>query len=72
MILIPLGDWNRHIDEKANGFEDVHGGFGYGTRNSEGERILELAIVNNLFVANTCFPKRESHLVTFWWFQVPD
>ena len=29
-ILIPLGDWNGNVDEKADGFEDVHG-----TRNSE-------------------------------------
>ena len=64
-ILIPLGDWNGHFSEKAGGFEDVRGGFGYGTRNSEVERILEFAMANNLFVANTCFMKRESHLVTY-------
>ena len=57
-IFIPLGDWNGHIGEKAGGFEN---GFGYGTRNSEGKRILEFAMANNLFVANTCFMKRESH-----------
>ena len=64
-ILVPSGDWNGHVGEKAGGFEDVHGGFGYGTRNSEGEWILEFAMANNLFVANTCFMKRESHLVTY-------
>ena len=64
-ILIPLGDWNGHVGEKAGGFEDVHGGFGYSTRNSEGEWILEFAMTNNLFVANTCFMKRESHLMTY-------
>ena len=64
-IFIPLGDWNGHVGEKADGFEDVHGGFGYGTRNSEGERILEFAMTNNLFLANTCFMKRDSHLVTY-------
>ena len=64
-ILIPLGDWNGHVGEKADGFEDVHGGFGYCTRKSEGEWILEFAMANNLFVANTCFMKRESHLVTY-------
>ena len=53
-ILISLGDWNEHVGEKAGGFEDVHGGFGYGTRNSEDERILEFTMTNNLFVANTC------------------
>ena len=64
-ILIPLDDWNGRVGEKAGGFEDVHGGFGYGTRNSEGERILKFAMTNNLFVSSTCFMKRESHLVTY-------
>ena len=43
----------------------MHGGFGYFTRNSEDERIIEFAMANNLFVANTCFTKRESYLVTY-------
>ena len=64
-IFIPLGDWNGHVGEKADRFEDVHGGFDYGTRSSEGERILEFARANNLFVANACFTKKESHLVTY-------
>ena len=54
-ILIPLGDWNGHVVEKAGGFENVHGGFGYGTRNSEGERILEFEIANNLFCRQHLF-----------------
>ena len=64
-IHIPLGDWNGHVGEKADGFEDVHGSFSYCTRNYEGERIIEFAMANNLFVANTCFTKRESYLVTY-------
>ena len=64
-ILIPLGDWNGHVGEKADGFEDVHDGFNYGTHNYEGECILEFTMANNLFVADTCFTKRESHLVTY-------
>ncbi|XP_019240037.1 PREDICTED: uncharacterized protein LOC109220030 [Nicotiana attenuata] len=44
------GDFNGHIGASARGYDDVHGGFDFGDRN-EG--------------ANSSFPKREEHLVTF-------
>ena len=37
------GDMNGHVGQVANGFHEVHGNFGYGTRNAEGERILEFS-----------------------------
>jgi hypothetical protein len=43
----------------------VHGGFGYGSRNQEGEGILNFALAYDFFVTNTLFRKRVSHLVTF-------
>jgi uncharacterized protein (DUF1684 family) len=33
------------------------GGFGYGSRNQEGETILNFALAYDLFVANTLFIK---------------
>ena len=33
------GDMNGHVGQVANGFQEAHGNFGYGTRNA-GERIL--------------------------------
>ena len=60
-----LGDWNGHVGAAAGGYENVHGGRGYGDRNTEGERILEFATANDLLIGNTLFIKRESHLVTF-------
>ena len=60
-----LGDWNGHVGAAADGYENVHGGRGYGDRNTEGERILEFATANDLVIGNTLFIKRESHLVTF-------
>ncbi|XP_066947146.1 craniofacial development protein 2-like [Macrobrachium rosenbergii] len=42
-----------------------HGGRGFGRRNQEGERLLELAEAMNLVVLNTQFEKRRSHLVTY-------
>ncbi|XGW10232.1 hypothetical protein V3C99_012037 [Haemonchus contortus] len=43
-----------------------HGGFGYGSRNTDGERILEYADSHNLVIVNTKFRKRDSHLITFY------
>jgi hypothetical protein len=42
----------------------VHGGFRYGSRNQEGECILNFSLAYDLIVANTLFRKRVSHLVT--------
>ena len=44
-----------------------HGGYGYGKPDpdSEGERILEYALAYDLFLGNTCFKKRDSHLITY-------
>ena len=63
-VLTPIGDWNGHVGRVAGGFEAVHGGFGYGNRNIEGEHLLEYAVTNNLIVGNTQFKKRDSHLIT--------
>jgi hypothetical protein len=59
------GDLNGHVDSTKVGFEGVHGGFGYGSRNQEGEGILNFALVYDLIVTNTLFRKSVSHLVTF-------
>ena len=37
------GDLNGHVGAESSGYEDVHGGFGFGDRNVEGEMILESA-----------------------------
>ena len=59
------GDLNGHVGTSNIGFEGVHGGFGYGIRNQEGEDVLSFALAYDMIVANTLFKKRESHLVTF-------
>ena len=59
------GDLDGHVGAANVGFERVHGGFGYGSRNQEGEDILSFALAYDLLIANTLFRKRESHLVTF-------
>jgi hypothetical protein len=59
------GDFNVYVGSTRVGFDEVHGGFGYGSRNQEGEGILNLALAYDLFVTNTIFRKRVSHLVIF-------
>jgi hypothetical protein len=59
------GDLNGHVGSTRVGIDGVHGGFGYGSRNQEGEGILNFALAYDLIVVNTLFRKRVSHLVTF-------
>jgi hypothetical protein len=59
------GYLNGHVGSIRVGFDEVRGGFGYGSRNKEGEGILNFALAYDLVVANTLFRKRVSHLVTF-------
>ena len=59
------GDFNGHVGRIGQGYEGIHGGYGYGDRNREGERILDFCAALNMFVGNTYFKKKESHLVTF-------
>ncbi|XP_026427242.1 craniofacial development protein 2-like isoform X1 [Papaver somniferum] len=63
--LIIGGDFHGHVGRSREGFHRVHGGFGYGDKNQEGEEILNFALANDLMVANTFFKKKESHIVTF-------
>jgi hypothetical protein len=58
-------DLNVYVGSTRVGFDGVNGGFGYGSRNQEGEDILNFALAYDLFVTNTLFRKRVSHLVTF-------
>ena len=63
-IVIPCGDWNGHIGRRAMGYEGVHGGFGYGVRNT-GERLLEYADATDSVICNSYFKKKDNHLVTY-------
>ena len=36
-VMFICGDFNGHIGEKADGYEGIHGGHGFATRNAEGE-----------------------------------
>lgn len=56
--LVKCGDFNGHVGKLANGDESIHGGHGYYSRNTEGERILEFAAAHNFVVRNSLFSKK--------------
>ncbi len=47
-----------------NGYDNVHSGHGYGSRNTERERILEFVTAQDMVVVNSFFKKPEQHLIT--------
>ena len=58
-------DMNGHVGRDADGCGGVHGGMGFGTRNAEGERILEFGNAVGMVVCNTFFKKEDSKLITY-------
>jgi hypothetical protein len=63
--LFILTDLNGYVGSTIVGFDEVYESFGYGSRNQKEEGILNFALAYNLFVMNTLFRKKVSHLVTF-------
>ena len=50
---------------QLDGYGGVHGGMGFGTRNAEGDRILEFGDAVGMVVCNTFFKKKYSKLITY-------
>ena len=63
--LVVGGDFNRHIGSLSSGYDDVHGGFDFGERNEGGTSLLDSSTAFGLWIANSSFPKKEDHLITF-------
>jgi len=64
-MVVIAGDMNGHIGSSNVGYDGTHGGFGYGSRNADGSRILEFANGLNLVICNTLFTKQEAKLLTY-------
>ncbi|VDO96432.1 unnamed protein product [Heligmosomoides polygyrus] len=64
-VIIVVGDLNGHVGAAKDGYS-CHGGFGYGSRNADGEPILEYAESYSLTIANTAFRKRDFHLISYY------
>jgi len=65
-MVVFAGDMNGHIGSSNVGIDGTHGGFGYGSRNTDGSRILEFADGLNSVICNTLFTKQEAKLVTLY------
>ncbi|VDO18556.1 unnamed protein product [Heligmosomoides polygyrus] len=62
-VIIVAGDLNGHVGATKDGYS-CHGGFG--SRNADGERILEYAESHSLTIVNTVSRKRDSHLISYY------
>ena len=51
--LLVCGDFNGHVGKARKGFNGIHGGHGFGSRNADGTRILDLCTAENLGITNT-------------------
>ena len=63
--LIIGADLNGRVGRRRDGYEEVHGGHGFGVRNEDGEYILEMAHSFELACMNTWFQKFDRHLITY-------
>ncbi|PZC80720.1 hypothetical protein B5X24_HaOG214121 [Helicoverpa armigera] len=59
------GDFNGHVGRMRGKYERVHGGWGFGCQNDEGEALLQSATAFDLAVVNTWFQKNTEHMVTY-------
>ncbi|XP_066946150.1 craniofacial development protein 2-like [Macrobrachium rosenbergii] len=62
---IIAGDMNVHVGRTREGIERVHGGWGVGERNDDGERVLDCAVSFGLAIVKTWFEKKENHYITY-------
>ena len=64
-ICFVFGDFNGHVGRFSQGYDGIHGGFGWGERNRDGKEILEFADSLDMVVGNTFFKKDDEKLTTF-------
>ena len=58
------GDLNGHIGIDNEGFEEIMGKHGVGSKNEAGERVKDFAREYGVAILNTFFEKRQSQKVT--------
>ena len=63
--LIIGGDMNGHIGRNRVGIERVHGGWGVGMRNADGERLVDCFVSFDLAIVNTWFEKGVNQYITY-------
>ena len=64
-LLCTAGYGNAHIEETEPGEEGNVGKYGWGTRNREGQALVELMARNGLAFVGSFFQKPKSHTITY-------
>uniref|UniRef100_A0A8D8LKZ5 Craniofacial development protein 2 n=2 Tax=Cacopsylla melanoneura TaxID=428564 RepID=A0A8D8LKZ5_9HEMI len=62
--VIIIGDLNAQVGQDRYNCESIIGAHGWGSRNTEGKRLIDLCRRNNLAIGNTWYKKRKSHKIT--------
>ena len=63
-IILIAGDFNAKVGKKKAD-EECLGNYSRGVRNNSGEQLTNFCTTNNLFVTNTAFKHRASHITTW-------
>lgn len=63
-FLIIGGDLNDQVVTDSDGFEEIHGGYGYGIGNDEAMQILDLFLANQLDTSSIFFAMQNNQLLT--------
>ncbi|KAK6765461.1 hypothetical protein RB195_025398 [Necator americanus] len=62
------GDFNRHVGSRKDGFEGCHGGYGFGARNDDGLRILDvIRLIAENTLGRTTLAKPKVQKATWFW-----
>jgi len=64
-LIVIGGDLNDHVGTNVDGYDGVHGGYGFGERNADGQRILEFCDAMELIVINTYFKIKKNKLAIY-------
>ena len=64
-MLCVAGYFNAHVGVAETGDEECIGRYGWGTRNREGQDLVEMVMRNGMVVAGSFIQKRDTHKVTY-------
>ena len=64
-VLCLAGDFNAHLGKAEEGEEECVGKHSWGTRNRDGQELVDLMMRNGLVEVSTFMEKRESHKITY-------
>lgn len=65
-LLFILGDLNASVGTTRSGYELCLGPHGHGTRNDNGERLLEFCLLHGLKICGSYFKRKDIHKITWY------